>query len=438
MQTPPPDPGDQGESLADTEERQARSRGDAAAPDGGDEPAALEVSDAAAAWPGALHMTLLERLEAAADLQSRAALLERLSRDEHLGVREAVARNPAATLPVLLRLSGWFPQAVLRNATFARLVQEDAELPQRLPESALVALLRQPEVPQSWLLLGAQHASFWVRHAVAQHPSAPMEALQVLAGEPGLRAFLARNPSLPAPLLSRLSQDADPQVREAVAVHPGTSDSTRAWLLQDRAPEVRRALAGNPRCEPGLLGQLAADEESVVRQTAARNPAMPRETLELLTRAGCAPDLGDVLELGTPDPTLEPEVLAWLSQGGFLARLLAARHPNTPADALVLLRADSHAEVRRHARRGTPSLPPFAARGRGLSLRPQGGPGRASLPPLGSGPRRPPEAPAEVMPPSWLSSAPTMLMPRAVLPHPEAGGMDVSFEPEDGPASGDG
>src|SRR5207244_4122591 len=83
------------------------------------------------------------------------------------------------------------------------------------------------------------------------------------------------------------------------------------------------------------------------------NPHLPRETLNVLRRAGSTSDLSG---FGVCDLTLPPEVLARLARGGEWARRLAARHPGTPADALRTLAGDSLLFIRQEVARH-PSTP---------------------------------------------------------------------------------
>ena len=98
---------------------------------------------------------------------------------------------------------------------------------------------------------------------------------------------------------------------------------------------VRRHAATSIANDPNALVGLVCDENFWVRREAARNPNAPEWVIDLLVRAGAAPDLRGFN--GEVDESMTPEELRRLVECGPWARQLVAEHPNTAVEVLAIL-----------------------------------------------------------------------------------------------------
>ncbi len=111
----------------------------------------------------------------------------------------------------------------------------------------------------------------------------------------------------------------------------------------DRPPSfLRRHLAATSDEAPVLVG-LACDENLWVRRQAAQNPATPTWVLDLLVRAGAAPDLRGTTDA---DPDMAPSELRRLVECGPWAQQLVADHPNATSEILGALAHHPSGRVR--------------------------------------------------------------------------------------------
>lgn len=274
-------------------------------------------------------------------------LLNTLSRDPADAVRIAVAQHPATRSPALQRLltdadprvraaavehpdapGDWLGLLVRAGSTAD--LQGVSESPETLDAESLRSLIEggpwarrvaasHPQASTGDLIRLAQDDLWWVRAAVAHHPSAPREALDHL-----------KNLDVP-------------EVQAALASHPNAPPATLDRLSREDHSAIRAAVAANPNTPAGVLTRMLGDGAGPIRAAAAGNPATPREAIHTMRRAGSSDGLNT---FAPPDESLDKSELDRLSRGGDWARQLAARHPNTPPDALSRLAADGHFLVR--------------------------------------------------------------------------------------------
>lgn len=90
-----------------------------------------------------------------------------------------------------------------------------------------------------------------VRTYVAMNRATPEEVLKILSIDEDIwvRENLARNPSLPSYILSRLKDDTD-GIKSAVARNPNTDRETLNILSLDQSRLVRTSVAKNPNTPP--------------------------------------------------------------------------------------------------------------------------------------------------------------------------------------------
>lgn len=200
-------------------------------------------------------------------------------------IREALASNPNSPTDLLLALTPSHPAAVLGNVGLTLMLLEQP------------ALLEKIE-PRDFETLGASL-------------SLTEEQLRLLC--PTKRAIRERAATL-------LRQAATP------------TDFFDSFRLPDRY-EDWVALASHPNASLNLLKHCMEHGSQEVRSLALRHPRAPREHLARLRLAGATESLD--LPAESPSPLPESE-LAWLAQGGDLAKQLAAINPAIDAFPQVL------------------------------------------------------------------------------------------------------
>lgn len=117
-----------------------------------------------------------------------------------------------------------------------------------------------------------------VRQAVASNLRVSPKTLITLSQQPDTVAFVAGNPSTPAPLLSQLIRHEDSLVREAAASNTSLPEAQLSELALDQQEAVRRCVASNPHTGVQTLEILANDFSSKVNG-AARSALSARSRL---------------------------------------------------------------------------------------------------------------------------------------------------------------
>ncbi|MFT2721407.1 hypothetical protein ACMT4L_15530 [Deinococcus sp. A31D244] len=175
-----------------------------------------------------------------------AATLEALARQDHAGLRAAVARHPNTPPALLEALAATEPDAVLSNPALPLLRLAHPRLLLNTPRATLLALVGSPAAPD-WLR----------RHALA-HP------------DTGVVAAAASHPDLTPAQLAALAEYPAWQVRSRVAARPDLRDDTLRVLAADPDYGVRMYVAARPDLPPSVQAQLRQDPSAFVRQVLAR------------------------------------------------------------------------------------------------------------------------------------------------------------------------
>ncbi|MGW8455902.1 hypothetical protein ACWGLO_30860 [Streptomyces niveus] len=158
-------------------------------------------------------------------------------------------------------------------------------------------------------LVDAYAGDWQLSEVVERGRLGPDLAERLLAGGTWL-AHLARNPTLPAALASRLAHHEDPAVRLAVSARPELSEEQRAAIGWEIGPEDRLDTlrwVWDARADQDVLRRCATSAHPWLRRSAAVCRELPKDCVELLA--------------GDED---------------FAVRLLLAeRHPQAPAELLL-------------------------------------------------------------------------------------------------------
>ena len=301
----------------------------------------------AAAHHWALPAELLERLHRAGskpDLSTFArfdqgldpAVLEGISRDGYWG-RVLAAWHPNTSCETLMRLAT-----------------------SKLCVDTRMLVAANPSTPADLLARLAGDLTDAVRRTAARNPHTSEDALAVtrqLGANRDLTGFAEPDPTITEAELRAVLQSASlgPWVDLLVARHPNAGSSVLAEVPLHNT-QVANVVINHPATPRVKLAEaislLALDTDPDVRSMAAEHPLMPGPYLELLIRAGSSPDLKclarydtslrradleALLPAGTMLPNLVNDALFWW------ARVLLARHPNTPEEHLSLLAGDEEA-----------------------------------------------------------------------------------------------
>jgi Leucine rich repeat variant len=323
-------------------------------------------------------MMLLEKAAQSEDWRVREAaarnpnlsgeLLEKLALDSDRDVRAAIAANTHLNAETLERLLGdtseevravavqhpHAPKNLLDDLERAKTLDANLTVPEleKLAESSEWArrvAAQHPKMPAATLERFATHEDWCTRQAVARNESAPVNVLEVLAqdSDADVRGAVAANRNVSASVLEMLAADNNHEVRKFVALNVRISTEFLGLLAEDANWIVRQAVASNTNTPEAALEKLAFDSDRDVKQAVAENPSIPESALEVLFSkwfASLENVPGSLRELyrraRSQDLSLEATVLEQLAQGGEWAKLLAAKHPNTPEKTLLDLSVD--------------------------------------------------------------------------------------------------
>lgn len=187
---------------------------------------------------------------------------------------------------------------------------------------------------------------------VASNPNTPTATLLELSGK--YPREVAHNPAFALALLTDpdLTRRLPAAGAAALATLHGLPGYLYEALARDHLTHVGRLLAGNACCPPALLHEFCIGPHRMWRALAAQNPASPRETIEVLRRAGADASL----KQADPDARVgERDLRAAAALGGW-GQVLAAAHPSAPADLLEQL-AETPVEAIQMALASNPGTP---------------------------------------------------------------------------------
>ena len=152
-----------------------------------------------------------------------ADVIEKLSRDENVEVRQRIAKNEATP-----------PETLTRLANDKDVVHHVVMNPHTPPET-LASL-----ADVSFLDRMLNRTDRELLKAVGKNPSTPVRALQKLAKNSDyyIRLGVAQNNAAPASLLLQLANDEEPSVRTSVAYNKSTDISIVRQLANDSSGSV--------------------------------------------------------------------------------------------------------------------------------------------------------------------------------------------------------
>ncbi|MFF7275222.1 hypothetical protein [Streptomyces griseorubiginosus] len=382
-----------------------------------------------------LPSDVVDRLAADPDVQVVAELAlaapadvaERLAAHPHALVRAAVAVNeatPPAALAALVTGVGLPParHCLVCDREETPFVHDpfcprlDCELPpgascdgshESTVQDIQHAAIGNPATPVAAVTEFVGHPSMLLRWALAARRDVPLRVCARLAADPvpGIRADLARNPSLDDALMRESAGDPDPDVRRGLAHHPripldlltelarnvrigatllprvaAASPAEVAALAESVEPAARMLVAQRRDLPPAILDRLADDPDAKVVKALAPHPGLAegqlrsmvdRHGVRVLAKVAANPDASPALleDLARHEPPVHrvfrevarhrrataPALLLCLPDER--ARPVAAGHPALPPPVITELLADPDERVA-EAAAANPSLPP--------------------------------------------------------------------------------
>lgn len=272
------------------------------------------------------------------------------------GIQWQALHNAATPAPAVVRFVD-HPSALLRELVAARegLPQQTYTRLAADPVPGVRAeLARNPSIDEALVRRLAEDQSHDVQRSLAHHPDLPLDVL----------AQLARSTKLGSPLLPRvatatpaevaeLATAAEPTLRMLVALRRDLPDAIRDVLARDCDAKVVKAIAPHPGlAEPHLLDMIDRHGPRVAAK-AATNPGATAIVLERLTRQPASARKA-LREIARHPNASVPALLACLTDPQ--ARPVAAARPELLADVLVELLTDEDWQVAAAAA-ANPSLP---------------------------------------------------------------------------------
>jgi hypothetical protein len=95
-------------------------------------------------------------------------ILRELSQSDDRAIRQAVAGNPNVPIEILWELLVDFPHEIIANSSFSLIMLETQNWILEIPESSLIALLKQRNIPHIFITECRKHKSVHTRDAVVE------------------------------------------------------------------------------------------------------------------------------------------------------------------------------------------------------------------------------------------------------------------------------
>lgn len=175
--------------------------------------------------------------------------LIRLSAQDEVAVRAAVAAHPNTPAPVLRDLAPDFPGEVLGNPALPLLRLAQPRLVHDWPRDTLLRLIRHELAPDWLRRFAVAHARAEFQVALASNTVLSDAEVTELAahGAWQVRAKIAARPGLPPTVLAALGADADYGVRLYVAARRDLPQTSVERLRRDPSLFVRQVLEQTQR-----------------------------------------------------------------------------------------------------------------------------------------------------------------------------------------------
>ena len=238
----------------------------------------------------ASHKNLLIRIQVARNSRCPRYVLERLSREIYINVKETVALNPRTPIYILIKLSNEKNEYIRNNLAY------------------------NPNIPLSVLMKLARDSSYYVRKTIVEHPNVSKEIIKILIEDIDEEVRLlarATNPDASEEELAELSKNKESFVRSQVAKNKKTPLVILYELAKDEQLHVRCDVA---KCtnNSDLLELLSNDKNDLVLEEVANNKYSSQKTLIKLIRG----ESYNVKEIAIKNPNTTLVFLEQLAKEG--------------------------------------------------------------------------------------------------------------------------
>jgi hypothetical protein len=310
--------------------------------------------------------------------------LQELAKSAQQDVRQGVVSNPNTPAAVLLKLGEEFPAQLLSNPILPFLLLENPRLVEDIPPSTLQNLLKQNNVPASFLEYAVDSPYLGIRLAVAMNPKtskvqlerlqqrsrdkgaatarlhinwageitsgwdeAAREAMQNLTPTLHDGAFLeelVQIQAIPEFVVQRLIQQAHYNTTLGViAASPHTASEVLRQLSNHPNRNVQDAVATNPNTPADILEEWGEGRDQFILQLVLQNPSTP---IAVLTGWAEQKHHKSVYRAIACNPSTPLDVLhQWTRQLDWQTALGLTKAPDLPGRTLELLAYHAHVAV---------------------------------------------------------------------------------------------
>jgi hypothetical protein len=249
-----------------------------------------------------------DRVQAALQSESDAAMLKTLSQDSATAVRLAAAMNPSTPEKALDTLSRDSDKLVRGAALMNESISIDsiessdsesgslslasskkataetlAKLAKEKDEEIRAAVAENENTAPETLMLLAKDKSDDVRNNVSENPNCPMEAIEIFLKDKNylIRGGLAMRNDLTEEMLKILSKDKESWVRERLAENKSTPHEILLTLSKDSDSYVRGLALKNGNLRDDAVSSF--ENPIAVKLNLAKNPSTPLDLLETMS-----------------------------------------------------------------------------------------------------------------------------------------------------------
>ena len=153
-----------------------------------------------------------------------------------------------------------------------------------------------------------QKDNYGMKSELAKNPSTPIDVLSKLAGDPDITDDVAQNPSIPVSWMKQFAHSKSWLVREGVARNTSVTPEILSELANDPSDDVRALVASNPKTPDEILSLLSADDDRVSTNLIEQSRTSSAALAQVARKAYHYQDLIGVVE----HPNVTPEIIDYV------------------------------------------------------------------------------------------------------------------------------
>jgi hypothetical protein len=294
-------------------------------------------------------MSISEKISLITKTKS-AIILNILSKDKSVNVRQHVAENDFTSLETLLFLT----KSKNENVKIKILDRSDVHpkileiLMSDKSEHIQQLCLQNPNTPKELIINAFNNGDSYVRKLIVANPAAPEEILIKYhnCNDFSIVWGIAANPNTPKEILVKMSNSKDSHVRKCVAENLNSPKEILVKMSKDKDEQVLKGIAKNQNTPQEILDMLSKDPRSAIVSYVSANPSTSRETLMMLSKNPYA------IRGVSSNPSAPQELIDTLSNHKDLyVRIGVAKNPNTSITILKKLSKDENEYVKQQAQK---------------------------------------------------------------------------------------